>query len=108
MDEQSQKAQVERKEEKTERFKIALWTAIITAISAVIVALIYVLVPDIQERLKKEAEKQDELESVLKGEELVLLAREWETHAGIKYMNYTIGTQSEKVQFRIRPYFFIL
>ncbi len=85
---------------------IKVGVTLITAIAGIIVAWIYVDRPYMQERAREVEEEQEENERKLQEEELVVWKREWETHAGIEYIKYTLGTQSEAVQFRVRPYFF--
>lgn len=62
---------------------------------------------DISEtRRVEDREEQKELEEKQHDEVLSVLEKEWESHAGIEYLKYSIGTASETIQFRVRPYLF--
>lgn len=62
---------------------------------------------DISETMRiEEQEEQKELEKKQHAEALTVLGKDWESHAGIEYLKYSIGTASETTQFRVRPYLF--
>lgn len=68
---------------------------------------IYIKFLDIIEKKRmEEKEKQEEFERIQDEESIVIQNRVWEEHAGIEYLGYQVGTDSETTQFRVRPYLF--